>query len=247
MELDDTSLEAVIEELRHREDLTKEELKRRFRSLVMRTHPDRPGGTERDFIRVREEFARLEEELRNQNARRMVYDGFDPLSIPRELGLQEPISERTALYASISRYMSAGIYAFKIRSNPSLRSRNVRIIKSVLYWGDRYDPHFVKLFSNYLRQQNNFTFVSGEHRVYSFVRKVFNRGVDWALQYQQYGREATAKVARDWLGYAAFIASSSAHPGTESLKALALWFIKELEKPSEKLRTRYVGSTRRFR
>ncbi len=245
MAFDELSVDRAIEELRKRGDLTEEELKQEFRALVMRTHPDRPGGTERDFIRVREAFAELEEQLRNHSARRGLYDGFDPLAIPRELGLEEPITARTALYASLTRYMAAGIYAFKIRSNPSLKNRNLRIIKSVLYWGERYDPEFLRLFSNYLRQQNNFTFVTGEHRIYFFVRKVFIRGVDWALQYQQHGREATAKVARDWLNYATLLASSSEHPGTGSLRDLAGWLIKELDEGSEKFRARYAPFTRR--
>ena len=204
----------------------------------MRTHPDRPGGTQQDFIRVREEFARLERQLRNDRSRTTLFAEFDPYAIPRELGLEDPISPRSALYASLSRYMSAGIYSFKIRSNPSLKNRNLRIIKSVLYWGEAYDDRFLTLFSNYLRQQNNFTFHVGEHRVYFFVRKVFIRGVDWALQYQQKGREATAKVARDWLHYAVVLSSSSRHPGVESLRELSLWLIRDLSTGSERLRRR---------
>lgn len=245
MALEDLPVERAIEELRKRADLTEEELKQEFRTLVMRTHPDRPGGTERDFIRVREAFAELERQLRTHEARRSLYDGFDAMAIPRELGLEEPISPRTALYASLSRYMSAGIYAFKIRSNPSLRNRNLRIIKSVLYWGERYDREFLRLFSNYLRQQNNFTFVTGEHRIYFFVRKVFIRGVDWAVQYQQHGRQSTAQVAREWLNYATLLASSSEHPGTETLRELAAWLIKELDGGSEQFKRRNASSTRR--
>lgn len=246
MGFEDLSVERAIEELKKREDLTEEELKQEFRSLVMRTHPDRPGGTERDFIRVRAAFAELEQQLRTHTARRGLFEGFDPMTIPRELGLEDPITSRAALYASLTRYMAAGIYAFKIRSNPSLKNRNLRIIKSVLYWGERYDPEFLRLFSNYLRQQNNFTFVSREHRIYFFVRKVFIRGVDWALQYQQHGREGTAKVARDWLSYATLLASSSEHPGTGSLRELARWFVTELDQGSERFRARYNPFSRQI-
>lgn len=245
MAFENPSVEQAIEELRKRRDLTEEELKQQFRALVMQTHPDRPGGTQGDFIRVREAFAELERQLRSEATRQGLYAGFDPMAIPRELGLEEPITPRAALYASLSRYMSAGIYSFKIRSNPSLRNRNLRIIKSVLYWGEQYDPGFLRLFSDYLRQQNNFTFVTGEHRIYFFVRKVFIKGTDWALQYQQHGREATAKVARDWFNYASVLASSSEHPGTESLRELGRWFLKELDLGSERFKARYSPFSRR--
>lgn len=228
-----SSIESIIAGLRSRGDLTEDELKATFRALVMQTHPDRPGGRESDFIRVREEFSRLERELRSSESRKRLFADFDPREIPREQGLEEPFSDRRALYASLRRYMSAGVYRFKIRSNPSLRNRNARIIKSVLYWGERYDPEFLRLFSNYLRQQNNFSAVTTEHRVYFFVRKVFIKGVDWALQYQSHGRPGTAKVARDWLSYARILSGSSDHPATEALRALALWYIEELDRGSE--------------
>ncbi|MFW5812097.1 MAG: hypothetical protein ACOCWS_03850 [Alkalispirochaetaceae bacterium] len=229
MERNESSIESIIEGLRHRADLTEEELKAQFRALVMQTHPDRPGGSEEEFIRVREEFSRLEKELRTAASRKTLFADFDPAEIPREQGLEEPFSDRSALYASLQRYMSAGLYRFKIRSNPSLRNRNSRIIKSVLYWGERYDPEFLRLFSDHLRQQNNFAAVTGEHRVYFFVRKVFIKGVDWALQYHRHGRPGTAKVARDWLTYATVLSGTSDHPATEALRALAGWYIRELE------------------
>ena len=238
------SVEQTLEELRHRNDLTIEQLRQAFRTLVMRTHPDRPGGRAQDFIRVREELAKLEKQLQSEAGRRSLYDGFDPLAIPRELGLEEPFGPRTALYASLTRYMAAGIYSFKIRSNPSLRKRNLRIIKSVLYWGEAYDEEFLRLFSNYLRRQNDFTYPAKELRVYLFVRKVFIRGVDWALQYQQHRRPATAKVAKEWLNYAELLGGGSNHPGVGSLRALSRWFSKELDLESEGFRAGRAPFTR---
>lgn len=230
-------LERILECLRSDPQLELSRLDRVYRKLILRVHPDHHDGDTELFLFLKQQFDTLKAETTRRKCTLMLEQDLDPYRVAIDLGITRELEPREALYIALYRFRSLGLATWRIRVRPALRERNSRIIRTMLYWGRRYDQRFVDVFQEFLRNHGQFLLAEHTAPLYFLVRRTMLRGMDGLIRYQDRGRPATASIARDSLRYALLLAS--AREGDrffDALSGMARWMIEELEKPALILR-----------
>lgn len=236
-------VDEVITRLRETKDLDQPQLERVYRRLILHVHPDHRDGDGDLFLYLQEQFSNLREEHRRRRSITLLEAGLDPHEIARDLGFTRPLSPRESLYLALYRFRNLGLTSWRVRVRPALRKRNSRVIRTVLYWGRRYDEEsantvlFVAAFQAFLRYPGRFLLGEKQAALYFLVRRTMLRGLDWLLLYQEKGRPATATIAGDTLRYA--LRLSEPHKNERPFLALmevARWMLGELEEGPLNLR-----------
>ncbi len=230
----------IIRELLRQGRLDAGGLKAAYRRLSKQAHPDLTGRDGSAFVRLQGDYEEAREYLRRLSS--ALPDAgcdpeagqFSPTTVLEELGLPVDSEPRAALYASLYRYTVAGLHDHRARSRLGRRGR--RIIRTVLYWAALYAPGFVAVFVEYnkvhaIRYQ---TYLSNRRIV--AARRMFLRGLHWALQYQDRGRWTACRAAADRLAEALVLLGEAAEkPGLEAMAAFASWLLEELDLPPVRL------------
>jgi hypothetical protein len=204
---------------------SKKDLAAIYRFLCKHTHPDTTGGDSSAFLKVRETYAKA---LSRFDAPGTIAGEFDPYEIPRQIeyyGLNAP---RNCLFACLSFYMVLGLQSFKIRSNPSLKERNNKVMRSVTYWADLYDPRFVKIFLEFNRQVIQPMASTMDMKNYTYAKRAFYSGLEWFFLYQETERESCRKIARDKLSASVFTMEKFVRRN-DPIVPFARWLLAELD------------------
>jgi len=206
---------------------TRSDLASIYRYLCKHTHPDTAGGDGSVFIKVKDTYlkalAKFEESEKEKDEL-----GFDPEAIPRELGYPGSGDPRSSLMACLRFYHLLGLQSFKVRSNPALRERNARVMRSVVYWAKLYDGDFADLFAKFNRETVQPMASTREMKDYAFARRTFSSGLAWFFRFQETGRESSRRISRDKLAAAVFT-FEKVLGRPDPAEALARWLIRELE------------------
>jgi hypothetical protein len=230
-------LERILERLRSDPELEPSKLDRVYRRLILQVHPDHREGDGELFLYLKQQFDTLREETTRRRCTLMLERDLDPYRIAVDLGITRDLEPREALYVALYRFRSLGLATWRVRVRPSLRERNSRIIRTVLYWGRRYDERFVDAFQELLRNPGQFLLAEHTAPLYFLVRRTMLRGMDGLIRFQDRGRPATASIARDTLKYALLLASSrEGDRFFDALTGMVRWMLEELEKPALILR-----------
>ncbi|TVR70058.1 MAG: hypothetical protein EA427_06770 [Spirochaetaceae bacterium] len=236
-------VEEVISRLRRAESLDPLQLDRVYRRLILQVHPDHRQGDGELFLYLQEQFSSLRAEHRRRRSISMLEADLDPHGIARDLGITRTLTPRESLYIGLYRFRSLGLTSWKVRVRPALRKRNSRVIRTVLYWGRRYDEGadhavpFVPAFQTFLRNPGQFLLAEHQATLYFLVRRTMLRGLDWLILYQERGRPATGTIAGDTLRYAHRLAASHGEERPFSaLLGMIRWMLEELEGPPLRLR-----------
>lgn len=201
-----------------------------YKRLVKTTHPDVQGGEQTAFIQVQESFEQLRAEIRDRDNRAALTQSVDPFRVIRDVGFEGTPTDRQALYISLYRLRTLGVFRLRLRRRPELRKRNETAIKTVLYWGYQYDESFVPPFAELMRQYGNFPFTDQTAKLFFLAKRILMKGLDWTVQYQDNGRPGTRKIAAESLAYVAVLARG--HETKREFAALlsfAEWLLRELE------------------
>lgn len=197
----------IVEKFLTKNTFSKEDFFKLYRILCKNTHPDLTGKDGSDFIRVQE----LYEQMKTMGAADSVTltSRFDPFKVIRESGFtvpQNPDSsvkaDRAALYISLHRYVSLGLHSYKLRSKSLLKERNRTVIRTVLYWGNRYDRRFVPLFVDYNKNKFEQVIINENLKHELKGKRLFVEGLGWFAKYQETGRASSAHIAREKLYFA---------------------------------------------
>lgn len=237
MTIEHQDLVNVVSRLRADPDLNPERIERVFRRLVLQVHPDHRHGDGELFLYLQEQFETLRRETLKRRATNILESDLDPYRLARDLGITRTLTPREALYVGLYRFRGLGLTSWRIRVRPDLRARNSRIIRTILYWGRRYDEHFVPAFQELLRHPGRFLLSEHQASLYFLVRRTMLRGLDWLVLYQERGRPATGEIARDTLQYALSAAASrKSDLPFAALVGMIEWMLAELEQPPLNIR-----------
>lgn len=218
-------LEDIVSKLLTTRSCTREEFKRIYKLLCKYTHPDLTGKDGRDFIRLTEIYTKLQE----REAASVLTDNFNPNKIIEESGYPRIKDPRAALYISLYRYGTSGMNAYKIRSKEVLRERNSLIIRTVLYWGSKYDREFVPIFMDYNSKVFEHIRVSSSMKQELKGKRMFLDGLDWFFKYQDTGRSSSGTISRDKLKGSIYTFHTFGCRNSPVIP-FANWLIRELEK-----------------
>lgn len=225
------AIDAVLQRLRTAPPTSPEELDRIHRRLLRETHPDRAGGDASTFLYLQEQIARYRVEWEVAHARHTMETSVDRTQLLRELGLSTDLPPRAALIASLYRFRALGLFSWRLRSRPSLRTRNARVLHTVVGWAYEYDAEFVPIFYRFLMSQSNVPIAEGQAPLHIAVRRMILKGLDGLIRYQDLRREATAAIARDTLRYAIRISPRrKGREGFADLHDFAEWILRELDR-----------------
>ncbi|TFG61473.1 MAG: hypothetical protein E4H36_10420 [Spirochaetales bacterium] len=213
---------------------SREELLSVYRILCKNTHPDLTGKDGADFIKVQEAFSRFRNNAGKGSLRPTA--AFDPFKVIRETGWKGGFQAKNSLYLGLYRYFLSGLHSYRIRSNQVLQERNLQIIRTILYWAEKYDKEFVRIFTNFNRSVFNHLRISEHYREELKARKILLDGFYWFLHYQDTGRESSRRICLEKLNASAFMLRLFS-PLTGSVKSpclawmeLCLWLQQELDK-----------------
>lgn len=232
--VDVAHIDSLLARLRAAPPRDERELDRVYRSLLKATHPDRSHDDGRAFMYLRERFTEYRAEWNLARARQALARRSDRQDLLRDLGLSPDLAVRPALFASLYRFRSLGLSSYRVRSRPSLRARNARVIRAIIANAYDYDPAFVPIFQTFLLHHGNFAMGERQAPLYFMVRRMILKALDGLIRYQDRGRPATSAISRDTIRYARSISVRYLRdPAFEALFALADWLEAELERPPE--------------
>lgn len=224
----------IVEKILTKNTFSKEDFFKLYRILCKNTHPDLTGKDGRDFIRVQE----LYQQMKNLTAAETITltSRFDPYKVIRESGFSLPQNtnppgtpDRAALYISLHRYVSLGLHSYKLRSKSLLKERNRTVIRTVLYWGNRYDKRFVPLFVDYNKNKFEQVIINENLKHELKGKRLFVEGLGWFTKYQETGRVSAAHIAREKLYFSCKLLK--AYGGAQSpILPLSDWLQRELDR-----------------
>ena len=206
------------------------ELDRIFKLLCKHTHPDLTGKDGSEFIRLGEAYKLAKRRLGGPAPQ----VDFDPRRIIDESGFAGELTPRGALFLSLYRWLASGLHSHRIRTSAVLKERNTLIIRTSLYWAERYDPLFADIFISFNRNLFTGMRASEELKVDRQAKRLLVSGLAWFLRFQDTGRPAAAQLARDRLAYARLLLGSERSRRAAG-RDLCVWLLGELENPPEVL------------
>ena len=206
---------------------SKKDLLAIYRYLCKHTHPDTAGGDGSSFLKVRETYAKA---LSRFDAPEAGPEDFDPHEIPRQIGEGGPGSPRDRLFACLGFYMVLGLQSFKLRSSPSLKERNDKVLRSVAYWAELYDPDFVKIFADFNRQVIRPMASTVDMKNCAYAKRAFNSGLQWFFLYRETGRESCRAMAREKLAASVYTMEKFVRRDDPAVP-FARWLLGELNGP----------------
>jgi hypothetical protein len=215
----------VVEKLLTTGSFTKEDFFYLYRILCKNTHPDLTGKDGADFIRLQEIYQQVKNDL---ETREVTSDStFDPYRVITESGYSRSVDVRTALYISLTRYVALGLHSYRVRSRILLKERNRNVIRTILYWANRYDKRFVPIFIRY--NENKFENAYIGERLKQGIRgkRMFIEGLKWFVKYQENGRESAAHIAGERLSSARAILEAYGTGPSPTIE-FAHWLLGEL-------------------
>jgi hypothetical protein len=204
---------------------SKKDLLTIYRYLCKHTHPDTAGGDGSAFLKVRETYAKALSRFDTPGA---AAGEFDPYEIPRQLEHGGDGTPRSRLYACLGFYLALGLQSFKVRSSPSLKERNEKVLRSVAYWANLYDPKFVKIFAEFNRQVIQPMASTVDMKNYTYAKRAFHSGLQWFFLYRETGRDSCRTMARDKLASSIFTMEKYLRRD-DPILPFARWLLAELD------------------
>jgi len=202
-------------------DITRERLKKIYRTYCKMTHPDlmkKDGG---EFIRLTAEY---EEALAHWDelSVRLVGDGLSTVLGESDI--------RRMFYASLRHYLAAGLYSPRMRIRPEAKKRNELILREVVYWADLYRPAFIPPFLEYNKTYLRRYLEWRKRDHLAKARKLFLEGFRNTLDYEAGRSPRVLRSARSYFSdcgsVLGLIAPSAA---VSALTGLSAWFAGELD------------------
>jgi len=201
-------------------ELTESELKRVYRGLCKKTHPDLTGKDGSEFSKVHEEY---------QDAKRYIsrldrFFGPGKAKLPK--GRLDP---GQALFISLLHYTASGLHSTRVRLKPALKARNRHVIERVIRWAEIYDPSFIPVFIAYNKSWL-IRFTDRETRIrLKRAKQLFIKGLNFFFDYKLRGNAVAEKLCLSYLKEACFEFLSLDHKQVrESFIDFSRWLLKEI-------------------
>ncbi len=228
-------LDQILAELRTRSDLDEQSLARVYRRLAKQVHPDLLHDDGSTFLYLQDQFERFARDWRLRQSRPKPPADFDPYRIVRELGYEQEISERAAVWIHLYRYRALGLTSRRVRIRPAMKRRGNEIHRSLVYWAGRYDRSLVIKLDRFLHGWN-FSLAEPRARLFFMARRLVLQGFDSLMRYQERARTASREIAVDRFCYAEILISAYPDdPAFGALRDMIEWFLAESLRPPLRL------------
>ena len=194
-------------------DFSEAALKRIFKRLSKKTHPDLTGARGEPFIRLKEEYEEAENFLRKYR---------------RKLDLSR--SElRKALFESLEHYTASGLHSQRVRLRPELNERNRALIRRTLDLAQLYDSDFARIFERYSVPLPRSYGDWKREKSLRAATGLFISGLNAFLNFQQTGSPLPKRMAESYLSEC--LASLQTGDKGGSVADFTRWLVSELELP----------------
>jgi hypothetical protein len=202
-------------------NISREELKKIYRTYCKMTHPDIKNQDGREFIRLRAEY---EEALSNWDelSARLTVAGQGRALNPEDL--------RRMFYSALRHYLAAGLYSPRMRIRPEVKKRNELVLREIVYWARLYQPTFIPPFLEYNKIYLK-RYLEWQKR--DFLRKAqrlflegFHNLLDFEIGRSPRALRSARSYFSDCLSILRLIAPT---PAGEALRQMTAWFSGELE------------------
>jgi hypothetical protein len=212
---------SILKRLMASGNISREELKKIYRTYCKMTHPDSGKEDSREFIRLQAEYEEAVSHWDELSAR-LAGAGQGRALKPEDL--------RRMFYAALRHYLAAGLYSPRMRIRPEVKKRNELILREVVYWARLYQPTFIPPFLEYNKIYLK-RYLEWQKR--DFMRKaqrLFLEGFHNMVDYESARSPRALRSARsyfsDCLSVLGLIAPT---PAGEALNRMTAWFSGELE------------------
>jgi len=187
--LDINTENQILKELITLNDFSEKTLKKIYRRLSKKFHPDLSNKSGDEFVKLQKDYEEAKEFIKNLK--------FD-VSFVKDND-KENIDPRAEFYDKLYYYTVSGLHSIKIRIKPKLKERNDKIIEQVLYWAEKYNPLFIPIFKEY----NKIFFIPlNEMEVAKKIyraQKLMIKGLYFFFDYQKNGLESYKNIAISYI------------------------------------------------
>jgi hypothetical protein len=209
-------------------DISRQQLKKIYRTYCKMTHPDllkRDGG---EFIRLQEEYEEALAHWDELSARLLRGDGTT-LGVEGTTLLGEA-DVRRMFYAALRHYLAAGLYSLRMRIKPEIRKRNGLILREVVYWAKLYQPSFIAPFLEYNKTYLRRYLEWRKRDALGRAQRLFLEGFRSILNFEAGRSPRALRSARSYFSDCrSVLAVSEPSAAGIALGRLTAWFAEELD------------------
>lgn len=200
--------------------ITREQLKKIYRTLCKSTHPDLRHKDDREFIRLHAEYEQALEHWEDLHSRLTGANGDSTMTTA---------DIRAHFYSALRHYLAAGLYSQRVRLRPDIKKRNGLVLREVLTWANAYNPAFVSVFLDYNKSHLRRYLEWNKRDNLARARKIFVMGFRNAVDYQYQRSPQALRTAdsffADCLSVLGTVTPSAA---SQAIGNMACWFREEL-------------------
>jgi len=200
--------------------ITREQLKKIYRTLCKSTHPDIRHKDDREFIRLHAEY---------EQALEYWHDLHSRLTGARGVSTMTPADVRSHFYGALRHYLAAGLYSQRVRIRPDIKKRNELVLREVLTWANAYQPAFINVFLDFNKSHLRRYLEWNKRDNLARARKIFVMGFRNAVDYQYQRSPQALRTAdsffADCLSVLETVTPSAA---SQAIESIARWFREEL-------------------
>ena len=217
--IEQMSQNRLIREMLKDKGITSDNLKKIYRALCKKTHPDITGKNGNEFINLQREY---------EEARKYVVE-FEGLSAEKIL------KPRYFLYKNLRDYVSYGLFSSRIRKHPVLKQRNEALLTEIIKLANLYSKEFMKIFLEYnrvhIKKLNEW---STEKKIKN-AKRLFLSGINCFLDYEGNGNILSYRASKSYLYDCICELKLIGKGHTQNmLNDFCVWILKELELPPVK-------------
>jgi hypothetical protein len=209
----------LIRELLKESEVSEEGLKKIYRTLCKKTHPDITGKNSEEFKNLQKEY---------KEAIRYVSE-YEELS-------DEKVSKpRIHLYKALKSYLAYGLFSSRIRNKTSLRQRNESLLKEIINLSNLYSKEFMNIFIEYNRVHIKKLNEWDLEKKIRKAKNIFLNGLNCFLDYEGGGNIMSYRACKSYLGDCIYeLKIIGTGQSQKMLLDFSMWILKEIELPPAK-------------
>ncbi|MCG8571538.1 MAG: hypothetical protein MJB14_15490 [Spirochaetes bacterium] len=219
MSINHSNHNRILKSLISGRNISEKQLKKIYHYLCLQTHPDLTGKDGKEFIEIQKEYQQA----------CMYFNKLKDFVKEGEIDPSRLKNPRHELLLNLYHYTIAGLHSVKIRMKPELKSRNAKIIKSILFWAKWYDKNFITIFIDYNKPQFKCFKQWQSEKEHKVIRKQFLYSLYHFFQYQKTGSQSKYEAAKINLCDTLDMIQINSKNSLITLERMVNWFLKEIE------------------
>ena len=209
----------LIRELMKESEVSEDNLKKIYRNLCKKTHPDLTGKNSQEFKNLQKDYKEAIEYLLE----------FDRLSD------EKTAKPRIYLYKALQSYLAYGLFSSRIRNKPALRQRNESLLREIINLSGLYSKEFMNIFIEYNRVHIKKLNEWDLEKKIRKAKNIFLSGLNCFLDYEGGGNIMAYRACKSYLGDCIYELQIIGNGQSQKmLLDFSNWILKEIELPPAK-------------